>query len=63
MWGEILVFDGGQDALIVWIAKNKLPFLNLVPNFTLNKKYLKTMQTFLETNYGLKIFKKKELMK
>ena len=59
----MLVFDGGQDALIVWVAKNKLPFLNFIPSFSLNKKHLKTMQTFLETNYGLKIFKKKELMK
>jgi hypothetical protein len=43
----MLIFDGGQDALIVWVALNKLPFLNLSLSFTLNKKQQKTMQIFL----------------
>jgi hypothetical protein len=59
----MLVFDGGQDALIVWLTQNKLPLLNKVPSFSLNKKQAKIMQTFLETPYGLKIFKKKEQLK
>lgn len=61
-WGELLVFEGGQDCLIVWVTLNRLPLLGVVPEFSLPKTRGKGMSLMVQSPLGFTIFKAKEFM-
>ena len=59
----MLICEGGQDGLIVWITERFLPKLGTSPNVTIQAAHSKRFQLFFSSGLGYKIFKAKKTMR
>ena len=59
----MLTFGSGVEGFMVWVTKNRLPLLGLTPGLRMASKKGSPFSVFLESDFGLKVFVRKEHMK
>lgn len=59
----MLICEGGQDGLIVWITERFLPKLGVSPNVAIPIAHSKRFQLFFSSGLGYKIFKARKAMR
>jgi len=58
-WGEMMVFEEGQEGVVVWVTERFMPKLGLIPPVNMPSSRAKQYLLFEASELGFKVFKRR----